>query len=157
MANQKFPPPPAIVEKTRPLPNDPRPVAKGGDTTENSNTGSIANLNRQVFDKQKFKDTVNTSFTQLGVSEPDPSFFDINLATVADFFTLYDKLFFEIPREGEINSHEYLALESGNYSNFQQNSEEIKALLDEIAELRQENLELRQEITDVVTQFEGLS
>jgi len=157
MAAQNFPKPPAIVEKNRPLPNDPRPVAKTQPTTENSSTGSIANLNRQVFDKQKFKDTVNTSFTQLGVSEPDPSFFDINLATVADFFTLYDKFFFEIPKEGEINSHEYLVVESGNYINFQQNSEEIKALLEEIAELRTENLELRQEISDVVSQFDSLT
>jgi hypothetical protein len=63
------------------------------------------NLNRQVFNKQKFNDTVDTKFSELGVQEPDLNFFDINLATVNDFFILYNKLFFEIPKEGDINSH----------------------------------------------------
>ena len=31
------------------------------------------NLNRQVFDKKKFNETVDTSFTQL-VTQPDPKF-----------------------------------------------------------------------------------
>ena len=109
------------------------------------------NLNRQVFDKKKFNETVDTSFTQL-VSQPDPTFFDLNLATVEDFFTLYNKFFFEIPKEGEINSHTYLIKESSDYVGFQANSEDIQALLDEIASLRQENLATRQELLDVINQ-----
>ncbi len=103
------------------------------------------NLNRQVFNKAKFNETVDTSFSQLGVQEEDLSFFDINLATQADFFTLYDKFFYDIPKEGEINSHTYLITESTEYVGFQQNQEEIEALLLEIADLREENLALRQE------------
>jgi len=103
------------------------------------------NLNRQVFNKAKFNETIDTSFSQLGVQEEDPSFFDINLATQADFFTLYDKFFYDIPKEGEINSHTYLITESTEYVGFQQSQEEIEALLLEIADLREENLALRQE------------
>ena len=103
------------------------------------------NLNRQVFNKTKFNETVDTSFSQLGVQEEDPSFFDINLATQEDFFTLYDKFFYDIPKEGEINSHTYLITESTEYVGFQQSQEEIEALLLEIADLREENLALRQE------------
>ena len=103
------------------------------------------NLNRQVFDKAKFNETVNTSFSQLGVEEVDPSFFDINLATQDDFFTLYDKFFFEIPKEGATNSHTFLIQESTEYIGYEQNQEEIQALLQEIADLREENLTLRQE------------
>lgn len=103
------------------------------------------NLNRQVFDKAKFNETVDTSFSQLGVEEIDPSFFDINLATQDDFFTLYDKFFFEIPKEGATNSHTYLITESTEYVGYEQNQEEIQALLQEIADLREENLALRQE------------
>lgn len=110
------------------------------------------NLNRQVFDKEKFNQTVNTSFTQLGAQQPDPSFFDINLATQEDFFTLYDKFFFEIPKEGDTNSHMYLITESSQYVNFQQNQEEIDALLQEITDLREENLTLRQENVDLLSQ-----
>jgi hypothetical protein len=109
------------------------------------------NLNRQVFDKKKFDETVDTSFTQL-VSQPDPTFFDLNLATVEDFFTLYNKFFFQIPKEGEVNSHTYLIKESSDYVGFQANSEDIQALLDEIASLRQENLATRQELLDVINQ-----
>jgi hypothetical protein len=111
------------------------------------------NLNRQVFDKKKFDETVDTSFTQL-VSQPDPTFFDLNLATVEDFFTLYEKFFFQIPKEGEINSHTYLIKESSDYVGFQANSEDIQALLDEIAQLRQENLLIRQEQIDIVKQID---
>lgn len=110
------------------------------------------NLNRQVFDKKKFNETVDTSFSQLGVQPPDPSFFDINLATQEDFFTLYDKFFFEIPKEGVINSHQYLVTESSNYIGSEQVNEEIQALLQEIADLREENLTLRQENVDLITQ-----
>ena len=111
------------------------------------------NLNRQVFDKTKFNETVDTSFTQL-VTQPDPTFFDLNLATVEDFFTLYEKFFFQIPKEGEVNSHTYLIKESSDYVGFQVNSEDIQALLDEIAQLRQENLLIRQEQIDIVKQID---
>jgi hypothetical protein len=106
-------------------------------------------LNRQVFDKKKFEETVDTNFTQL-VQPPDPTFFDLNLATIEDFFTLYNKFFFEIPKEGEVNSHTYLIKESSDYVGFDSNSEEIQALLNEIATLRQENLQLRQEQLDLI-------
>jgi hypothetical protein len=106
-------------------------------------------LSRQVFDKVKFNETINTEFTQL-VTPPDPSFFDVNLATEEDFWILYDKFFYLIPKEGEVNSHLYLVETSGEYIDYQANNEEIQALLEEIAELREENLEVRQEIADVI-------
>ena len=102
-------------------------------------------IKRKVFNKGEFNETVDTEFTQL-VSEPDPSFFDINLATQSDFWILYDKFFYLIPKEGEINSHLYLVETSGEYIDYRQNQEEIDALLAEIAELREENLEVRKQI-----------
>lgn len=111
---------------------------------------------RQVFNKKKFNETVDTEFTQL-VSQPDPSFFDVNLATQEDFWILYDKFFYLIPKEGDVNSHLYLVETSGEYINYQPNQEEIQALLEEIAELRAENLEVRKEIADVITNFQSNS
>ena len=108
------------------------------------------NLNRQVFNKQKFNDTVDTTFSELGVQQQDPSFFDLNLATVDDFFILYNKLFFGIPKEGDINSHTFLVKESGDYVGSQQVNEEIQALLQEIADIREENLELRKENVNLI-------
>lgn len=110
------------------------------------------NLNRQVFNKQKFNDTVDTTFSELGVQEQDLNFFDLNLATVDDFFILYNKLFFEIPKEGAINSHTFLVKESGDYVGSQQFNEEIQALLQEITDTREENVTLRQDNVDLIVE-----
>ena len=105
-------------------------------------------LKAQRFNKEKFNETVNKEFTQL-VNVPDPSFFDRDLANLDDFWYLYDKFFYIIPKLGEIESHQYLAKTSGEYADFATISTEIQALLDEIAELRRENLELIQEATNL--------
>ena len=108
------------------------------------------NLNRTVFDKRKFNQSVDTEFSQL-VSKPEQKFFDPSLATVDDFFTLYSNLFFEIPKEGEINSHAYLIRESVEYINFKQINEDIQALLEEITSLRTELLDKNKENLDLQT------
>ena len=104
----------------------------------------ISNLTKQVFDKKKFQETVDVDFSQLGIeNQVDPSFFDVNLATLEDFWTLYEQFFYDIPKEGDTNSHAYLARTSGEYANYEFIQEQIQELLDEIAEIRMENVELR--------------
>ena len=102
-------------------------------------------LNKNVFNKADFLKTVDASFKQLvpPPTEEAPAF------TVDDFFVEYENLFFEIPKEGETNSHRYLAERSGEYANFDLVNQEIQALLDEIATLRQENVDLQQQIFDL--------
>ena len=107
-------------------------------------------LKAQRFNKEKFNETVNKEFTQL-INTPDPSYFDRDLATLNDFWYLYDKFFYIIPKLGEVESHQYLAKTSGEYSDFATINDEIKALLDEIAELRGENLNLIQDATNLDT------
>ena len=99
-----------------------------------------------MFDKTSFNKTIDTSFSQLGLKNaPNPSFFDVNLAIIPDFWILYDKFFYDIPKEGATNSHRYLAQTSGDYADFERIQEEINALLDEISELRVENVDLRRD------------
>ena len=105
-----------------------------------------AKITRTVFDKSKFNDTITTVFTQL-VDEPDLSTFDVNLASQEDFWILYDKFFYQIPKNGDTQSHTYLIQTSADYANYDAQQEEISALLEEIAELRKDNLELRQQLT----------
>ena len=105
-------------------------------------------LVREQFDKVAFQQTIDTNFTQLGVQEPDLSFFDPNLANVGDFFSVYNNLFFLIPKEGP-NSHTTLIEESSEFVNYQANQLEIQALLDEIAELREQNLQLTLDIGNI--------
>ena len=112
------------------------------------------NLNRTVFDKEKFNQTVDTSFSQL-VDRDQAVPFNINTATVADFFALYDRFFYEIPKQGDINSHYYLVETSGEYINFNKYQAEIQELLQEITDLRAANLELRQELSDTIVEFQG--
>ena len=119
-------------------------------TTDIPTTGTNITLVREAFDKDKFKETVNTEFTQLGVVEPDLSFFDPNLATVDDFFSIYQNLFFTIPKFGDINSHQYLVIESTEYTGFIENQTQIDALLEEIVDLREQNLQLQLDINELM-------
>ena len=107
-------------------------------------------LSRDVFDKIAFNNTVNTSFSELDQIPPDLSFFDPNLATVNDFFNIYQSLFFQIPKFGETNSHEYLVIESTDYSKVIENQEQIDALLEEIVDLREQNLQLQLDINELL-------
>tara|TARA_R110000737_G_scaffold19319_1_gene37365 strand:- start:2617 stop:3060 length:444 start_codon:yes stop_codon:yes gene_type:complete len=106
-------------------------------------------LIRQAFNKEAFNQTINTEFTQLGVAEVDLSFFDPNLATIGDFFSIYNNLFFLIPKTGP-NSHTTLIEESSQYVDYQANQAEIQALLDEITELREQNLQLTVDIGNIL-------
>lgn len=99
------------------------------------------NTIKKIFYKKDFANTINTQFSEL-TEKPKNSFFDINLATIDDFFILYEKFFYDIPKEGE-KSHTYILDQSGNYVNAEKINEEIKALLDEIDLLREENIKLQ--------------
>ena len=103
------------------------------------------NLNKNVFNKEDFLKTVNTSFTQL--KPPTPV--EVPAMNVDEFFAEYDRLFYEIPKEGATNSHTYLVETSGEYINYDKINAEIQALLDEIASLRQEILTLNEEKLDL--------
>jgi len=105
-------------------------------------------LKAQRFDRDKFNETIDTSFSQL-VNTPNPSFFDVNLAELPDFWYLYEKFFYIIPKLGATESHQYLAKTSAEYADFSTISDEIQALLDEIAELRAENLQLIKDATNL--------
>jgi hypothetical protein len=109
-------------------------------------------ISKQVFSKDEFYNTVDTNFTQLVPQVPNV-IFDVNLATLEDFFILYEKFFFEIPKEGNINSHRFLIQESGDYVGFDTNNEEIQALLEEINSLREENLSLIQDIDNLTKEL----
>jgi hypothetical protein len=61
-------------------------------------------------------------------------------------------LFFDIPKFGETNSHEYLIKTSQEYIGTSALvNDEIQALVDEITELRQENLDLQQQLLSSIT------
>ena len=95
-------------------------------------------LIKDVFNKAEYIKTINTSFSELGVTSITE---DQQLQpTVEEFFILYNSLFYDIPALGETNSHEYLIKTSGEYINYEERNEEIQALQAEIAQLRSDLL-----------------
>ena len=107
-------------------------------------------LQKQVYDKNQYQRVIDTSFTQL--VQPVVVTDVAVLPTVDEFFSDYDQLFFDIPKFGETNSHEYLIQTSQEYIGLSNVvNDEIQALINEITELRQENLELQQQLLSVIT------
>ena len=112
--------------------------------------GESSGLSREGFNKKQFDDTIDTRFTQLGIPiKPDPSTFDPSLATVGDFFTIYQSLFYQIPKEGAVNSHTFLIKDSTNYVQYIAQQAEIEELLEEINELRTQNIDLIADIAEL--------
>ena len=112
-------------------------------------------LNKVVYSKTQFERVIDTSFTQL--VEPEPvSPLSIPSISVAEFFTNYQEIFYQIPKFGSTNSHEYLIKTSGEYINATQTNETIQALIEEITQLKQENLELqRQQIQNDIASVQA--
>ena len=105
--------------------------------------------NKIVFSKPQYIKTISTEFNELGVNNIIE---DIeSTVTVNDFFQFYDQLFYDIPATGEVNSHEYLIKTSAEYINFDQVSDIVKALQEEITSLREQNLDLELQIVKLQT------
>jgi hypothetical protein len=106
-------------------------------------------VKKTVFNKAQYQKTIDTGFNELGVTNITE---DIeSTLTVEKFFENYNEIFYEIPATGETNSHEYLVKTSGEYINFDENSEIIQALQEEINALREQNLELEMEKVKLLT------
>ncbi len=74
---------------------------------------------------------------------------DVPEFTIEDFFQLYEELFYQIPKEGDVESHTYILNKEAEYLGIRLASDvDIQALLDEITSLRQQLLESKQIITD---------
>jgi len=102
-------------------------------------------LNKQVFNKTAFDNTVNTTFTELTSSVVVQT--GSTLPTVTEFFTYYQSLFYQIPKFGDTNSHQYLIITSQEYLGSEIGGNEvIDALIAEVTALRAENLSLQQEL-----------
>jgi len=103
-------------------------------------------IQKTVFNKDTYGRVVNTQFSQLlnqGATEDTLSF------TVDDFFQLYEELFYQIPKEGDTNSHQYVLRKEADYLGVSISQDDIQALLNEITSLRQQVLESQQTINDL--------
>ena len=102
-------------------------------------------IEKQVFDKLTYGKVIDTQFSQLlnNQVEENPTF------TIDDFFELYDQLFYQIPKEGDTNSHRYILQREADYLDININPEDIQALLNEITNLRQQVLDNQTYISQI--------
>ena len=107
---------------------------------------SQISVQKTVFNKDTYGRVIDTQFRQLinqGVVDETPSF------TIDDFFQLYADLFYQIPKEGDSNSHQYILQKEADYLGGSISQDDVQALLDEITLLRQQVLETQQTVNDL--------
>lgn len=107
------------------------------------------NINKTVYSKNQYKKVIDTNFTQL-VPQSSQASTQQTGPTVAEFFNLYNQLFYEIPKTGD-NSHETLIKKSSEYIDYQPTDDTIQALISEINSLQAENLSLNQQLIQAQT------
>jgi uncharacterized protein YbgA (DUF1722 family) len=102
-------------------------------------------VQKQVFDKNIYPRVIDTQFSQLINQQVEEE----QTFTLDEFFELYEQLFYQIPKEGEINSHQYILEKTAEYLGVNLNQDDIQALLDEITNLRQQVLDSQSTITEI--------
>ena len=101
-------------------------------------------LKKISYRKANFENTIDTNFSQLANTVPAPFTQSQPTPDITQFFQEYQTLFFQIPKFGSTNSHEYLVKTSGEYiGGLPVDNSSIQALIDEVNILRQQNLELQ--------------
>ena len=104
-------------------------------------------VQKTVFNKDTYGRVINTQFSQFlnqNAVEETLSF------TIDDFFQLYDELFYQIEKEGDVNSHRYILHREADYLVVSISQDDIQALLNEITSLRQQVLEAQTTINDLI-------
>jgi CHAD domain-containing protein len=97
------------------------------------------NLIKRIKGANTYTSVVDTEFTELAqtqVIETEPTI------TVERFFELYETLFFDIPVDGELNSHRYLVEKSTQYLGGNVIDAEKQALIEEINSLRNQLIDI---------------
>ena len=107
---------------------------------------SQINLQKQVFDKNTYERVVDTQFHEFlnSNNQTEAPYF-----SVEDFFQLYEDVFYQISKEGDVNSHQYILKKEADYLGISISQDDVQALLNEITSLRQQLLESQQIITDL--------
>lgn len=99
------------------------------------------NLLKTVYGANTYPKVIDVSFREL--ITPQSASLEATL-TIEEFFEQYERLFFDIPVSGSINSHSYMVERSTQYIGGNVEDEEKRALIEEINSLRQQLLDLGQ-------------
>ncbi len=111
------------------------------------NTRVNVGFESKAYNRAEADFVLDRSFSQFGQQEP------VTEKTVEQFFIDYEDLYYQIPVEGEINSHEYLIRRSSELYRIGDTLTDIQPLLDEITLLRSQSVVDQQTIIDLRTQI----
>ena len=103
-------------------------------------------IQKKVYDPKTFDKVIDRDFKTF--AQPDDPALQ---PTVEEFFSLYDQLYFEIPLEGETNSHTFLVTKSSELLDYEKDTADIQPLLDEISILREQVLSLNEQLIEANT------
>jgi len=112
----------------------------------------IINLNKKVYNKNQYKKVIDTSFSQLATSvssSENKSLEENYTQEINTFFQDYNRLFYQIPKTGSTDSHEYLIKTSTEYIDYTPINNDVQVLIEEINQLQKQNLELNQQIVNL--------
>ena len=104
----------------------------------------LVDIKKEVYGKRTFTKIINTEFSELISLQNNITESSID-EKIQDFFTLYEELFYNIPKEG-INSHEYIINKSTEYVGSSTEDVTINALLEEINSLREQLAETEKNV-----------
>lgn len=107
---------------------------------------SSIQIQKTVYNKEEVGKVLDRNFNTFKTTAEET-----NSITVQEFFDNYEELYYEIPVEGDINSHTYLVKKSSELLNIQTTNEDIQPLLDEISQLREQLLIANKQILDLQT------
>jgi hypothetical protein len=102
-------------------------------------------IQKTVYTRDSFSRVVDTQFNQLIQTSEE----EIPTFTVDDFFELYEQLFYQIPKEGDSNSHQYILQREADYLGISIGQDDVQALLDEITSLRQQILDTQTTVNEL--------
>lgn len=103
-------------------------------------------LVKKIYNTREYESAIDNSFSELVtpiINVPDTGI------TVSQLFDYYDQLFYDIPVDGDVNSHTYLVQQSQQYIGGSVIDIEKQALIEEINALRQQLLDLNQTFTTI--------
>jgi hypothetical protein len=109
-------------------------------------------IKSKVFNKDSFSKIIDNQFKQLINNNSENDNLEFSLE---DFFIIYEQLFYQIPKEGESNSHQYIINKEADYLGITLNNEDVQALLNEITVLRQEITSAQQTIQSLNEKING--
>ena len=103
-------------------------------------------LAKTVRASATYTSVIDTEFTELITPT---EVIEEETVTVERFFELYETLFFDIPVDGELNSHRYLVERSTQYLGEAAFDAEKQALIEEINALRLQLIELGGSVMEI--------